>query len=396
MTNEQYRRAFFRLQPSAEAEDRLLNIPNGQGKARRSIRWGVWAAAAALTVLLLSGAVYAAASWFRLSRTAQSENGTVISQNDIQLEDQGAGNYIGFTLNGWSLPQRKDGGSLTLKELLETRSPESQSTLDAETLEAAYVRYFPITEENELLCIEVLDRDGLGYRDYYTRYETELVREGKLNGMETVWLRVQEPSLGETFHLFCRSEALHCILVVSSDRSFARAEEAASHVTLADSGVPIERRATSTVRGLKLPDRLEALGFTCREKYGMNLSAQQLADPETDLTGLYRDLAYTREADGVTVQLWIEDYCDDYENVGGFQLTRREAQGERTDLWFETTPDGTALLCQDPEGFQIALYINQRGEAAEAFLKTLSSELETAAVEITAEAPLEFTGLSQG
>ena len=248
MTKEQYRAAFSKLQPSEEAVDRLLAIPTEQPKPRRRIRLGALIAAAAAVILLLGGTVYAASHWFRLTDGSQIKDPNVYEsgeptrpapQNGISLEDPGEGNYIGFTLDGWTLPDRKQGANdIMLKGVVEFRSPGAQPTLDLATLERAYTRYYPILPDGEMLCIQVLDRDGLGYRDYFTRYKTELVKEGTMNGMETVWLTIQgEPE--DTWHLFCRNDTLHCVLVVSSNRGFARCEEAISHLTMVDTGIPL-------------------------------------------------------------------------------------------------------------------------------------------------------------
>jgi hypothetical protein len=116
MTKEEYRAAFSRLQPSQEAVDRLLAIPEEQPKRRRPIRLGSLIAAAIVVVLLLGGTVYAASHWFRMSaeptlteRPHKEVDGPTQPtdppkpQVGIEIEDAGSGNYVGFTLDGFSI-----------------------------------------------------------------------------------------------------------------------------------------------------------------------------------------------------------------------------------------------------------------------------------------------------
>ena len=150
MTKEEYRAAFSKLQPSREAVDRLLAIPEEQPKRRRPIRLGSMIAAVAIVILMLGGTVYAVTNWFRLSDASQiedpnqSDTGTPSQpapQHAIELEDSNEGNYIGFTLDGWALPDRKQGiNDIMLKGLVESRNPGTQPSLDPATLKNAYTQ----------------------------------------------------------------------------------------------------------------------------------------------------------------------------------------------------------------------------------------------------------------
>ncbi len=413
MTKEEYRAAFSKLQPSREAVDRLLAIPEEQPKRRRPIRLGALIAVAAIVVLLLAGTVYAVTNWFRLSDANQIEDpnqydpGTPSQpapQHAINLEEPAEGNYIGFTLDGWSLPDRKQGvNNVMLKNVLANRSPNAQPTLEAGILAIAYTQYFPITPDGERLCIQVLDRDGLGYRDYFTRYETELVKEGMLQELETVWLKIkgQPNDYGnpeDTYHLFCHSEELHCTLVISSNQGFDRAEEALSHLTLVDSGVPMNRKETMTVYGLRLaelPAEFE-IDQELTEPLDSTWTAWKRKDPDADLTGVYGCLVLVRPTDGLKLFIGAEAHHVDYEHIGGYELNRTGIINGHEVLWLNSVNSDAALVYRYEDGTQVELFAKGSGEEIDALLAQLAISIELVPMEIIHEAPLEFTGLYQG
>lgn len=411
MTKEEYRAAFSKLQPSQEAVDRLMMIPKEQPKRRCPIRLGTMIAAVAIVILMLGGTVYAVSNWFRLSDASQiedpnqSDTGTPsqpVPQHAIELEDSNEGNYIGFTLDGWSLPDRKQSANdIMLKGVVEFRSHNAQPTLDPETLEKAYTQYYPILPDGELLCIQILDRDGLGYRDYFTRYETELVKEGTLNGMATVWLTIKEApndfgSPEDTYHLFCHSEELHCTLVASSNRGFERCEAALSHLTLVDSGVPIRRQAL-TVCGLRLPELPE--GFEIDWEHTVllegSLPGWERKDPNADLNRAYSSLSLVRPADRLQILLRADASHDDYEHVNGYTLKRTGTLNGHEVLWFDKS-DGVELVYRFEGGTQACLYAKGSGAEVEALLEELALHVEPVPMDLIEGAPLEFFGLAKG
>ena len=411
MTKEQYREAFSKIQPSKEAVDRLLAIPKEHPKRRASIRLGALIAVAAIVVLLLGGTVYAISHWFQLTDGSQIEDPNQLEsgepsrpapQNGIRLEDTGEGNYIGFTLDGWSLPDRKNGANnIMLKGVAANRQPDSQATLNADALAEAYTQYFPITPDDEKLCVQILDRDGLGYRDYFTRYETELVKEGTLNGLDTVWLTINGApndygSPEDTYHLFCHSAELHCTLVVSSNRGFERCEEALSHLTLVDSGVPIRRQAL-TVCGLRLRELPE--GFEIDLEHTGTLDGSmpgwEQKDPNADLSGAYARLSLVRPSDGLWILLNAEASHDNYEHVSGYTLNRTGTLNGHEILWFDKS-EGVELFYRFEDGTQVCLYAKGSGAEVDAILEDLALHVEPVPIDLIKGAPLEFFGLAQG
>ena len=411
MTKEQYREAFSKIQPSKEAVDRLLEIPKEHPKRRFTIRLSALIAVAAVVILLLGGTVYAISHWFQLTDGSQIEDPNQLEsgepshpapQNGIRLEDTGEGNYIGFMLDGWALPDRKGGvNNIMLKGLAANRQPDSQAALDAAALGEAYTKYFPITPDDEKLCVQILDRDGLSYRDYFTRYETELVKEDALQDLDIVWLTIKGApndfgSPEDTYHLFCHSEELHCTLVVSSNRSFERCEEALSHLTLVDSGVPIRREAL-TVCGLRLaelPDGFE-IDWDDTELLENSMTGWERKDPKADLSGAYGCLVLVRPADKLRIILRADAFHDDYKHVSGFTLNRTDTLNGHEILWFER-PAGVELIYRFEGGNQACLYAGGSGAEVEELLEELALQAEPVPVDLIKGAPLEFIGFAQG
>ena len=410
MKQNDYYEAFSQIDLSPAARERLLDIPGEAPKRARSLRWGTLAAAAVLAVLMLTGAVYAAVNWFQLrdgsqiedpDQTESGEPSRPAPRNEIKLEDTGEGNYIGFTLNGWSLPDRRDGvNNITLKGVTENRQPGSQASLNTKALGEVYTQYFPISRDMEMLCVQVLDRDGLNYRTYFTRYETELVKEGTVNGMETVWLlikgMVMESGVEDTYHLFCHSEELHCTLVVSSNRGFARCEEALSHLTLVDSGVPIRREAL-TIGGLRLeeiPDGLE-IDWDDTELLGDSMNGWERKDPDADLSGVYGRLELVRPTDGLGITLHAYDTYVDYDHVSGFTRSRAGTLNGHEVIWYDAG-EGIELIYRYEDGTQAVLYADGRGPEVEALLEELATQVDLVTMDLIQRGPLEFYGFAQG
>ena len=317
MNKNTYRSAFSSVRPSREAVEHLLAIPEEQPKRRRTVRWTTLIAAAVLTALLLSGTVFAASrGWFRMKPSPEITEHSLKEvdgptqpanppkpQTGIELENPGQGNYVGFTVNGFSIPGANTLGCLSVEAWLDYRNLlEDYALTDAS--KNTYLRYVAETSDGEVLCAEVLDRTGLGYRSYFTRYETEVVKEGTLSGLETVWLRIEEPDGGDTWHLFCREETLGCTLVVSSNRDFARCEALLTHLTLVDTGVPIRRTDTKTVFGVGRVELPEGLRYWQNAPLSTELLNASLADPTQDLSGLWRQQSLSRP-DGSSIEIFV-------------------------------------------------------------------------------------------
>ena len=420
MTKEQYRAAFSKIQPSEEAVNRLMAIPNEHPKRRASVRLGVLIAAAAAIILLLGGTVYAVSHWFRLTpeptlteRPRKEADGPTQPtdppkpQAGIEIEDPGQGNYVGFTLDGFTIPGADTRGTNSMQSWLDYHGLGQNAAL-SDNAEAVYQRYYAAAPDGELLCVEMLDRSGVGYRSYFTRYETELVKEGSLNGLDVVWLRIVEPGLGDTWHLFCRDAALGCTLVVSSSRDFARCEEAAAHLRLVDTGVPIRRSDTKTVFGLGRVELPEGLRYWDSVPLSEELLNAALADPGQDLSALWQTQILSR-TDGSNLSISVGGERLDYSRSQSATLIKtgeidgHEARWYRninyTDLSLTTQgpPSTILVIWYDDLGCEVEIRASQKEtELHPGELEEIAAKLEPVAIVLTEEAPAEFRGLAVG
>ncbi|MBR3076868.1 MAG: hypothetical protein IKH07_02990 [Oscillospiraceae bacterium] len=421
MTKEEYCAAFSRLQPSQEAVDRLLAISEeAQPKTKRPIRFAALLAAAVLALLLLGGTVYAISHWFRLSaeptlteRPHKEVDGPTQPtdppkpQVGIEIEDAGSGNYVGFTLDGFSIPGADTRGTNSMQSWLDYHGLAQDAALPGKA-EGAYQRYYAAAPDGELLCVEVLDSTGIGYRSYFTRYEAELVREGTFNGLEIVWLRIVEPGLGDTWHLFCRDAALGCTLVVSSSRDFARCEEVAEHLTLVDTGVPIRLSDTKTVFGLGLVELPEGFRYWENVPLSVELLNAAPADPGQNLTALWRSQILSRK-DGSNLSISVRGERFDYTKSQSATLIKTGELNGHAARWYRninytdpslTTqgPPSTILVIWYEElGCEVEIWASQEEtELHPGELEEIAAMLEPVPVVLTEEAPVEFHGLAQG
>lgn len=420
MTKEQYRTAFSKIQPSKEAVDHLLEIPKGHRKRRRPIRWTGLVAAALLTVLLLTGAVYAVSHWFRLipdptltERPRKEVDGPTQPtdppkpQTGIELEDPGEGTYVGFTLEGFSIPGADTRGSYTAQAWLSYNGLLEDRDLPDE-LGSVWLRYLAEAPDGEILCVKALDRTGIGYRSYFTRYETELVKEGSLNGLDVVWLRIVEPNLGDTWHLFCRDAALGCILVVSSSRDFVRCEEAAAHLRMVDTGVPIRRSNTKTVFGLGRVELPEGLRYWDSVPLSEELLNAALADSDQDLSVLWRAQILSR-TDGSNLSISVRGERSDYSRCQSATLIKTGEIGGHEARWYQninyldqelTTqgpPSTILVIWYEDLGCEVEIRASQKEtDLHPGELEEFAAKLKPVAVVLTEEAPVEFHGLAVG
>ncbi len=302
MRKSQYQQAFSRLEPSQGVLDRIAAHTQTR-PTRPKARLGLILAAALAAVCLLGGTVYAAAHWFtlrpaievtdppRVEKDAPVQPETQPApQTVIEIEVPQAPHYIGFTLPETYRERIDRGNGQSMAMLLADLGNPEGTVLTPDQLAQTYARYYALSEgdgtEFRALCIQLLGASTT-YQQFFTRYEILETREGTLCDMDTVWLRLEEPEIGESYNLFLRNEILGCVVVISSSESFAEAEQAARDMTLVDSGVPVAE-IKNVFCGLRMPPVPEGL-----ELWGTpgplthRLSTAELADPDQDLSQLY-------------------------------------------------------------------------------------------------------------
>lgn len=247
MNHEEYQNAFSKLEPSRSLVDAVLS-PKQNYRTGRGIRVGNVLLVTILTVTILVGVVFAAVhfQWFRISDaesivqpTHDAEAGGKDAyippepHNLLTLEGEQPESYIGFTL------------------------PESyldkQDTLNCRMLkDGLYQRYYqnpdPTNPDSPLLTVEIVF-DG----NYLTRYPSEIVKEDNLNGIQTVWLRLDNASgKGSTYCLFQHNEKLDCYAVIASTVGFEEAEKVAWDLCFEDSGIAIEQMEDQVFHGFRM------------------------------------------------------------------------------------------------------------------------------------------------
>ena len=287
MNRESYQTAFSWLEPSPSAVAQAMEAANTKKKARPSARLGTVLAAAALAVALLSGGVFAAAElhWFSLG-----SGDRIVDPVNTDPERIGS---------EWELPSAQsvlDFEAPKGDTRIGFRLPDSYQT-DKASLECRmlpgglYQRYYRAADlldpDCPLLCIEILDNERTDYRTYYTRCQTEFVKQEKLNGMDTVWLKISHPEYNRTeYCLFRVNEDLGCIAAISSTVSFAEAEQAAADLTFVDSGIPVTPGKTVVYYGMRLGWTPEDMFLDHHDSLAEDWQAINavLQDPDQDLS----------------------------------------------------------------------------------------------------------------
>lgn len=280
MNRETYQAAFSWLEPSASAVEKAVTAGSGQKKTHCSVRLGTVLAAAALAVVLLTGAAFAANElhWFSLG----SGDSIVIPANTDPEQGPDARSVLNFdmaksdTRIGFRLPESYE----TDKAALECRMLS----------DGLYQRYYRAADLKDpdcpLLTVEILDNGRTAYQTYFTCKDAELVKQERWNGMETVWLRINDSEFHRTeYCLFRMNEDLGCIAAVNSTVSFAEAEQAALDLTFEDSGIPVPPAGQTVYYGMRLGWIPEGMTVDHHESladrwYVVNATRR---DPEQDL-----------------------------------------------------------------------------------------------------------------
>ncbi len=287
MEREDYQKAFSWLEPSREAVEAVL-YPQPEKQPRRRPRLGTVLVAAVLAVVLLTGTAFAANRfhWFNLGGGetytypvntdpevfGKDENLPPDPQGLLRFDDVHAEHYIGFTLPA-SYEAEKDAlNCWTLKGGLYRRYYRNPDTTDP---------------ASPLLTVEILNTD---VSKLLTRYPTETVKEGELNGFETVWVQINGSPDGRTqYCLFQKNEDLGCVAAVTSTLSFADAEQAAGDMAYADSGIPIptEKELIRYAFRPVEPSEGWTVDYHDSQADHWQVANATLADPDQDLTAAW-------------------------------------------------------------------------------------------------------------
>lgn len=418
MKHDEYQSAFSRMEPGQEAVEAVL-FPAEKLRVQKRFRLRTLPAAAVLIALLLSGTVFAATHfhWFSLGGAetvtepvntdpeafGKAENLPPAPQGLLQFDQPSAATYIGFRL-----PEAYE---------------EGKRSLDCWRLrEGLYRRYYrdpdPGSPDSPLLTIQILDTD---VNKLLTRYPTEAVKSETLNGLETVWVRIDGSTDGRTqYCLFQKNEALGCVAAITSTVSFADAEQAAGDLQYEDSGIPIPAETGLVRYGYRLAQLPE--GWELDYHYSMadkwDVRNAVLADPEQELSEAWTSAYLTRSTETRFSHLSISIR----ENLNGFDdlaptryrtvwksgsLCGREAR------WIRSSTDGDVYIqilfpeygvqltgCIgvgefDPETHEW-LSCMDSGDEAVALLEQTLAQVEILPVPIAEKAPSDFMPFAVG
>lgn len=407
---EDYQAAFSWVEPSQEALDRALELAL-EPAGRRRPRLGTLLVAAIGVLVLLTGGVFAASRWLSLEDAAWMEREPVLEkdapeqpeqapapQKIIQMSGQTQQNYLGFTLpeayrdradqlNCWMLRAK-----LETDQLLD-RLPE------ATDLEGVYLRYYGADAEGGLLTVELSTDTGLGQRAYFTRGSFEVTKEGSINGLEASWIVHTDAQGAKSWHLFCRSQEPAGVLIFSSNRSFAAAEEAAKAVRLVDSGVALDPLNVGLFYGVRRPQAPEGMVFAETAALDRELLNTKLTDPDQDLSQLYRSLYALRSGTGERLDFNLHQPSRGLkEDPLNFTVDKiGEINGH--EAWWCTDRDGWTELRIYFAQEHCVLVVFASAEEMENHpdeLEAYAAGLELVPIGVEREQPLEFNGFAVG
>lgn len=410
MNHDEYQNAFSWLEPSPDAVASALK-PERRRAPRRAVRPGAVLLAAVLAVALLTGAAFAASEfgWFRLGGAEQlvtpagndpdafgkREAMPPAPQNLLRFDGASSETRVGFTL-----PEDYLAG---------------QDSLNTRMLgDGLYGRYYrdpdPGDPGSPLLSAEILYNAS-----YLTREPSELVKEEELNGLQTVWLRLDSSADGRArFCLFQHSDTLGCYALIASSESFAEAERLAADMRWEDSGIPLAQTQDEIWYGFRLGRTPEGMSLDHAAAMADRwyLANATLRDQSLDLSEvLLASNWYSKGEPSCNVGLWLTEGLKDIAPVENGAVYKTGTILGREARWAKGYDGKTYIAVLFPEEqvqlnacvscFGINAESGETGTlpAEERFVKTAEQLLESAElipVAIAEPAPLEFDPFSVG
>lgn len=407
MNKEQYQSAFSWVEPSDAALERAMEQAKPHG--RRRPRVGTVVLAAALSVLLLSGGVFAASRWLtiRAAEELQTASNKAVdgpvqpeaqatARQLLELSHPDAQSYVGFTLPEAYHEMADEANCLELSALME--HDQKRSVLPSETsLDGVFSRYYGVDADEALLTVEVQGSPTLSRDSYFTRGSFTVEKEAIENGFETAWIVYTDAEGRVSWHVFCHSEASDCVLIASSTKSFAEADQAVRDLCLVDTRIPMERHQNDcyALREPELGDGWETIFTISVEKELLNASLQE---SDMELDSLYRNVQLAQKEADVYISVTL--------NQGkiipvfdGETVIRETSCGGLPAVLLRS--DGLPYLrvYNTEEGYWIELhsFVNEPDEdILIPLLEETASKLEVVRIGVAEEAPFEFSPFSVG
>ncbi|MBQ3355724.1 MAG: hypothetical protein IJG45_01240 [Oscillospiraceae bacterium] len=410
MKRNEYQNAFSKIEPSQALLEAALS-PKKPQSVRQGTHLGTILLAAVFTVALLVGTAFAAVhfQWFSLGGAEHIVEPTydaeAIGKQDLllpdpqkllSLEGEPSDSYIGFML------------------------PESyldgQDALNCRMIKnGLYQRYYrnPArgNPDSPLLTVEII-YDA----DFLTRYPSEIVKEDVLNGMQTVWLKVESSADDRPqYCIFQHNEELGCFAMIASTTSFEEAEKAAKDLRYLDSGIPIAQTEDALYYGFRLGWQPENMALDSRTVMADRwyLANATLRDESLDLNSILLGSNWVSTGDTMcNIGIWIIEglsYPAPVENgtvyktgmICGHEARWVQGYGGQSVIIQISFPEEQVQLCA-----QISCYVKnpETGEieeiaAEEACVEIAERMLETAElvqVFIAEPAPTDFRPFAVG
>lgn len=309
MNKNDYQNAFSKIEPSQELLEAALS-PKKTSDTRRGAHLGTILLAAAFAVVLLAGTAFAAVhfKWLNIGGAERIVEPTYDAeaigkeepispepQKLLSLEGEPYGSYIGFTL------------------------PESyldgQDALNCRMLDKGlYQRYYrnpaPNNPDSPLLTVEII-YDA----NFLIRYPSEIVKEDVLNGMQTIWFKLEcSADDRPQYCLFQRNEELACFGMIASTASFEEAEQVAKDICYQDTGIPIAQQKDALCYGFRLGWEPENMTLDSRTVMADRwyLANATLRDETLDLSSILQGENWVSQGDTMcNIGIWIKDDLSD-------------------------------------------------------------------------------------
>lgn len=406
---KQYQAAFENIEPSDHTVDKLLAIPEQPKKNKTHPV--LLAAAVAAVVAALTATAFGVRSWLQIrspqSADAAEQTETVpginASSTVIDLQVDGKPTYIGFRLSDEYAERADTGSCCSMFELLETKDLMGKSTLSAQELQTLYTRYHSMTEQGETfeaLNIDILNAAAANYRDFYTNEQSTVEKEETFCDMDCAWIMVDnENELLRTYNLFMFSEQYRCVVVITSNISFAEAEAAARALELVDTQVPVNAEDYSVryaMRFAYLPDNIEITdaGLLSNQLWG-----DTVALSEEEMEGLYEFVTSAtapvnafevRRSLDIVLTPDMELCCPDgWTVLKTYKVGIFDAQCMRS-------KDGDEMIYLWDAESRCEIMLSGSEECPMAELEKIAAGLELVKVPLVTAGPLEFNGLAAG
>lgn len=408
MNKEKYQSAFSWVAPSDAAMERAINQADIKRRARP--RLGMAPLAAALAVVLLTGSVFAAASWIRLrgaedlqtqplvEKDSPVPQETLASVNQVlELSPPGGQTYVGFTLPKAYHARANTRECHWLRDQLAYDQKLDALPADVE-LGGVLSRYYGTDADGNWLTIEILGSPTLSRDSYFTRGSFTVEKEETVNGYETAWITYTDGSRGESRHLFCKSVDGACVLMISSTSSFDAALQALESLTLVETGIPMDSQSKQSF-ALCPPELGEDWilrdDSVSAERYLLNAT---LADQNTDLSARYLLMYIENKSTGAIVSVRLNHFTHEPVHQEEKLIRELEFLGLPAVL-VESDESPVLRLYNESDNYCIQLEVIPRDmdwDAAVSLMEEVASKLEVVSIGIAEEAPMEFAPFSVG